>query len=220
MMGTEILVVSGGGRYADPWHPFAETSAAIAGILGELGTVAVVDDPDAALATLAVAAARPRLVVVNVGNPEGDSPSAEARAGLGAYLAAGGSVLAVHSSATTFVGWPEWEAAIGGRWVRGTSFHPPFSTGVVDVLPGHPATAGVATRFEVDDEFYRELRVAPTVTVLATHQAEGAPVPTAWVTTTASGGRAVYDALGHDARSYRSEGRRQLLRAEARWTLG
>lgn len=220
MTATDILVVSGGGRYADPWHPFAETSAALAEVLGELGTVAVLDDPDAALAALAEVADRPRLLVVNVGNPVGDSPSDAARAGLGAYLAARGSVLAVHSSATTFVGWPEWESALGGRWVRGTTFHPPLGTGAVDVVAGHPATAGVAARFEVDDEFYRELRIAPTVSVLATHEIDGVPSPTAWASTTASGGRVVCDLLGHDARSYRSEGRRRLLLAEARWALG
>ena len=31
------LVLSGGGRYADPWHPFAKTSARLADVLWSLG---------------------------------------------------------------------------------------------------------------------------------------------------------------------------------------
>jgi hypothetical protein len=47
----QALVLSGGGRYADPWHPFAETSGALAGILGESGFgVEIADGVDAALA--------------------------------------------------------------------------------------------------------------------------------------------------------------------------
>jgi hypothetical protein len=30
---SKALLLSGVGRYADPWHPFAETSAALAGLL-------------------------------------------------------------------------------------------------------------------------------------------------------------------------------------------
>ena len=48
------LLLSGVGRYADPWHPFAATSAALAGLLGEAGfSVELAEDVDAALAGMA-----------------------------------------------------------------------------------------------------------------------------------------------------------------------
>jgi len=51
---ARITVISGSGRYSDPWHPFAETSQRIAGILQDAGhDVTVNDDVDARLAALA-----------------------------------------------------------------------------------------------------------------------------------------------------------------------
>lgn len=53
-MPARITVVSGSGRYADPWHPFATTSARVAEILRDAGhDVTVTDDVDASLAALA-----------------------------------------------------------------------------------------------------------------------------------------------------------------------
>jgi uncharacterized protein len=34
---TRSLILSGGGEYSDPWHPFAATSERIASLLAELG---------------------------------------------------------------------------------------------------------------------------------------------------------------------------------------
>ncbi len=54
-----VLVLSGSGRLADPWHPFAATSAAIAQVAEEAGFAAtIVQDPIARLADLGRAAAR------------------------------------------------------------------------------------------------------------------------------------------------------------------
>ena len=98
------LLLSGTGRYADPWHPFAETSRALAGLLREAGFgVDMADDVDAALAGLPAPglpaaggtaaggtaaggraqdgpaqggpAGAPDLLVVNVGLPRDDLPS-------------------------------------------------------------------------------------------------------------------------------------------------
>ncbi|WP_460573480.1 ThuA domain-containing protein [Humibacter soli] len=52
-MPARITVISGSGRYADPWHPFAETSERIAGILEDAGhDVTISGDVDARLAEL------------------------------------------------------------------------------------------------------------------------------------------------------------------------
>jgi hypothetical protein len=42
---SDALLVSGSGPYADAWHSFPETSARIAGIIGELGlSVEITED--------------------------------------------------------------------------------------------------------------------------------------------------------------------------------
>src|SRR5687767_624865 len=77
-----VVVASGFGRYADPWHPFPATSVRIADVLErDAWHVDVIDDPDRALAELDGAA----LLVVNAGDPwrgddaaRGADPAAEA----------------------------------------------------------------------------------------------------------------------------------------------
>ena len=36
---TRALILSGGGAYSDPWHPFAETSAALAGLVAAIASL-------------------------------------------------------------------------------------------------------------------------------------------------------------------------------------
>lgn len=227
-MSSHALIVSGAGRYADPWHPFAATSAAIAGILrGEGIEVEISEGVDARLAALADAEADdvPDLLVVNIGDPaltdpEHPEPEAErrARAGLLAHLAAGRSLLAVHVSSTSLRGVPEWEDILGGVWVRGTTMHPDYSLARIHVYPDrHPIVAGL-TDFEVEDERYTSLRTAPDLVPLATHEHDGGEHPLLWARCYGDA-RVVYDALGHDEASYESDTHRAILAAAARWLL-
>jgi hypothetical protein len=39
------LILSGGGEYRDPWHPFAATSERLAGLLAALGHAVEVSEP-------------------------------------------------------------------------------------------------------------------------------------------------------------------------------
>ena len=115
----DAIILSGAGRYADPWHPFAETSAALAELVRDAGfTVQVADDPDAALAALDESV---RLIVVNAGDPlgpnanagtgagaEGDRPTppeasviAAGDAALEAAIDRGVGILAVHAAASS-----------------------------------------------------------------------------------------------------------------------
>src|SRR5260370_41655132 len=86
--GRNVLILSGAGRFADPWHPFAETSDRIAGILrGEGFHVEVDERIDERMPDLRGV----DLLVVNIGDPATldtalDEPD---RAGLLAYLASG-----------------------------------------------------------------------------------------------------------------------------------
>jgi hypothetical protein len=209
------LLLGGTGRYVDPWHPFADTNAALSAVAREAGVdLDAAPDVDAALARLAEGPL-PALVVVNLGQPDDGRPvpaDARAAAGLARLLAGPTPVLAVHSAATCFPGSPVWEAGLGGIWVHGRTMHPPYGRARVEVTdPGHPITAGLSG-FTLDDERYTHLRRSPAARVLLGHEHEGHRHPLLWVHTRSGGGTTVYDALGHDGRSYESAAHRAVLR--------
>lgn len=227
------LVVAGAGRYADPWHPFAATAGRVADLLRGTGLEVEVtpDEEDAvedALARLADAAARPDLLVLDVGLPRDGAPSpapGPALDGLRAALASDLPLLGLHVSATSFEEVPEWEARLGGRWVRDRTWHPPIGPARVRVrrgahpllsAPGAPALPDVV---ELVDEVYCDLRVSGDVVVLADAEHEGRAQPLAWVREDARGVRTAYDALGHDERSFDSAGHLALLERLAGWLV-
>jgi uncharacterized protein len=224
----KALLLSGVGRYADPWHPFAETSTALAGLLREAGyDVVIPADVDDALAGLARAdgADLPDLLVVNVGLPRDGLPSpgtADAAAGLTRWLNSARPLLASHVSATSFVDLPEWEDGLGGRWVRGQSMHPEYGAAAIHMVPDSgPLVAGIPD-FKLLDERYSWLRTAPGITVHATHTHEDAEHTVVWsierpVPGSEPAGRTFYDALGHDGASYESAEHRELLRRAISW---
>jgi type 1 glutamine amidotransferase len=225
-LSSRALILSGAGRYADPWHPFADTSARLAGILSEQGfDVEVSEDVDARLATLGGPAA-PDLLVLNVGDPsltdpEHPEPVAERRGrdGLLAYLANGRPLLAMHVTSTSLRGVPEWEGILGAVWVRGTTMHPDYSWARIHVHPDrHPIVSGLAD-FDVQDERYTHLRTAPDLVPLATHEHEGGEYPLLWARTYGDA-RVVYDALGHDTASYDSPTHRAIIGRAVRWLSG
>lgn len=215
------VVLSGAGRFADAWHPFPETSACLAGILSAEGFDVDIAGADERMADLGDA----RLVVVNVGAPSGADPDRDAagRRGLLRYLNGGGPLLVMHVSSTSLPAVGEWESVIGGIWVRGTTMHPDYGLGRIRVYPDrHPIVAG-AGDFELFDERYSYLRVADDVVPLATHMHDGIEHPILWARTwpaRSAGARVVYDALGHDGRSYESPEHRQILARAVRWLAG
>lgn len=211
------LILTGGGDFVDPWHPFAETSSRIAGILAELGhDVTISDSVTESLRHLDERA--PDLLLINAGNAERPlATDAADVASVRDYLGGGGALIAVHVVSTAFPEVNEWERIVGGRWVRGTTMHPDQGDGEVRVVVGHPITQGIAD-FTIYDELYSWMRVAADDRVLATHHYEGVDHPIAWAREV-DGARVVYDALGHDARSFDAEGHRQLLANSARWAL-
>jgi type 1 glutamine amidotransferase len=222
-MNQRALILSGAGRYADPWHPFAETSARLAGILRDEGfDVEISEDVDARMAALSGPDA-PDLLVLNIGDPgntapEHPEPVAErkGRDGLLAYLANARPLLAMHVTSTSLHGIPEWEGILGGVWARGTTMHPDYGPAHIRVHPdAHPIVAGLAD-FEVQDERYTYLRTQPGLVPLASHEHDGAEHPLLWARTYGDA-RVVYDALGHDTASYDSETHRVIVARAARW---
>jgi type 1 glutamine amidotransferase len=213
----QALVVSGGGRHGDPWHPFPATSAALATALQERGVDATVqDDADAALAALEPGAL-PDLLVLNIGWYGTERFTAAAADAWVAALRAGLPTLVAHSSLTAFPDWALWRDVVGGGWVYNTTYHPDYADGVALARPGHPLVAGL-DRLAISDERYTRLHVDPASAVFLEHEEEGERHALGW-TRTWGASRLVADALGHDADSYGAAGRRTLLDRELAWLL-
>lgn len=220
--GSRVLrarIVSGAGRYADPWHPFEETSRILVDVLrGQGFDVETTVEVDEGLATLDDDV---DLLVANVGDPSRNGPepaaASAARTGLLGYLARGGPVLSLHLS--TFPGIPEWESLLGGRWIEGTSMHPPIGLAHVHIYPERHPIVAASMDFDLYDERYCHLRLAPDIVALASHTQDGIEHPLLWARER-NGVRAVYDALGHDHRSYESPEHRALLGRAVRWLVG
>ena len=212
-------IASGTGRYADPWHPFPETSARIAEALRDDDwDVTIDDDVDHALAHLDGI----DLLVVNAGDPwrHGDvelehfaDPAADA--GLTAAIARGIGIVAVHASLSTLRDHPAWREAIGGEWEPGRSWHPPIADAHVRVVDtDHPVTEGMPG-IDVFDERYSDLAVDDGARVLAEHDVDGTAHAAVWVREQPT--RAVVSSLGHDARAYDSPEHVALIQRAARW---
>jgi type 1 glutamine amidotransferase len=214
----DVILISGGGPYADPWHPFPATSGRIASIVESLGyRVKITEDVEAGLADPGPC----RLLVINIGNPSKPRPAEiieAVRVGIEDHLSAGGAVLGMHSSATSLTTLPEWPEILGGRWVRGHSMHPPQSRTRISITAvHHPITSGL-TDFTIFDERYSYLETRADVTVLCEHSHDGLRHPLVWARET-DRYRAAYDGLGHDTASYDSTGHVILLRRIVRWLM-
>ena len=220
----KATILSGSGRYQDEWHDFTATSVEVARALEPLGLEVAVRafKPRGVLADVPDA----DLLVVNAGCGEyhasSDGPEdawAEAFGVLRDHRARRRPLLALHAATNTLDGWAEWPEWVGGRWDRERSMHPPIGDARVEVTDGdHPVTAGLDA-FTLHDERYSHLDLYPGSRVLLHHDLEGSRQPLVWVTES-DGARTVYDALGHDARSFASPARVDLLQREVRWLLG
>ncbi|MEO3872413.1 ThuA domain-containing protein [Nonomuraea sp. B12E4] len=212
------LILSGG-----LFHDFAATSAALAEALAEVGVESEITED------IAGALSEPpevQLITVNAlrwqmaedrftdlrGEWRFDLP-AEARATLLDHLDQGGGLLCVHSASICFDDWQGWPRVLGGCWEWPRSHHPPLGWTSVRVHGTHPVVEGLRD-FDVVDEVYSDLRVLPDVEPLAS--ANGQPL--VWARPVRRG-RVLYDALGHDTRSYDNEIHRTLLRRAALWLL-
>jgi len=212
-MRTDTVIFSGQGDHADPFHDLAATSAALADLLGPPGAVATVTTVDALEAALDGA----DLFVVNATAYRIDPvPDDDAFAAVvAAFLARGGGLLAMHSSSVAFPGQPAWRATIGAVWEHGRTFHPPIEPSQVRrTAVAHPIADGLGD-FEVVDERYTDLDTVDDLTPVYVH----AGGPAVWAREV-GGGRVVYDAFGHDLRSYASPGHVALLRQAADWLRG
>lgn len=216
------LVLSGG-----VGHDFPATSNLLAELLVEEGVEATVtEDLEGGLAEadvdlLVVNALRWRMAAeryAHLRDAEAFRLSVRGRTRIRGHVDAGRPLLAVHTAAICFDDWPEWGRIVGGAWNWERSSHPPLSDAAVAVRTGvHPVVDGVGD-FTIADEVYGFLDLQPDVAPLATSPHGGAEHPLLWART-AGPARVVYDALGHDERSYAQPDHRRLLRQAVRWLV-
>ncbi|WP_108717634.1 ThuA domain-containing protein [Miniimonas sp. S16] len=219
---SAAVVLSGRGRYADPWHPFEETSGRIARLLRnelELAVDVVPTVPDAVVAVCA-GPRRPDLLVVDAGGGAHSDPPDDAwraaHAALTALLATGVPLLGVHGAANAFTDVPAYRTALGGHWVEDVSFHPERGPAHFTTASEHPILAGLTAVDVPDEERYSALERDADVGPLLTHVHDGVTHVSAWAREDARG-RVVFDALGHHGPSYDAPARCDLLVREARW---
>ncbi|MGI5521238.1 ThuA domain-containing protein [Micromonospora sp. CA-259024] len=215
-MPVDTVIFSGAGPHADRWHSLAETSTALAALIGDAASVAIVTSVE----HLDAALDRAHLLVVNASadrrGPIGEDE--DFGRALDTLLARGGSLLATHSATLAFPGLPSWRATIGAAWDHDHSFHPPIGFSLVRrTRVGHPITDGLGD-IEVFDERYTDLELVDGAEIepLYVHEEGGVTHPLVWARTVGSS-RIVYSALGHDVRSYESPGHVELLRRSVAW---
>lgn len=190
---TRNLLLSGG-----IYHPFAETSAAVAerletngirtDILGVAEGLTRLEDRSYDLVTV-------NALAFSMTQAEKYAPLRDAfafeigpsqRAALERHVASGRGLLGLHTAAICFDTWAGWGDLLGARWVWGRSGHP-----MPDYLTVHHA----GQSFTVWDELYQGMSLHPETQVLATAQLRSGSAPEPVLTRK---GRAVYLALGHD----------------------
>lgn len=216
---ASVLIFSGVGHYGDPWHPFAETSQAVAEVVAGRGHHAVVRDSEpGSLRDLS----RFDLLIVNSGGRTGQSDPAETRAWAADHRAlmdfhqSGSPILGLHTAVGTFPDWDGWASIVGGRWTV-DSFHPDM--GMATFHPAgnasvHPVWSGLESVTAIDER-YCLLELADAAVPLVQHATDGTVHTMGWV----AGDSVIYDGLGHDDRSYDSQDRRRLLENEVHWLL-
>jgi uncharacterized protein len=130
---------------------------------------------------------------------------------LARFLAAGGSLLSLHSATVACQTSPLLQKLSGGVFVG----HPPaFAFTVYPTYNQHPITQGV-TAFSVFDEFYVQ-RIEPDVTVHMIALDRGVAYPMLW-TRSEGKGRVAHIAIGHDARVWNLPPYQQLIRQAVDW---
>lgn len=211
---TRVVILSGEGPHADPWHPLPETSARMAELLAPDHAVEIVTSPTD-LGT-ALKGAHVLLVNASANRTEPLPDDEEFGRLLEEFLADGGGLLAMHSSTIAFPGLPGWRSAVGAAWDYARTFHPPIGRSLIQKSTAvHPISEGLGD-FWVRDERYTELDLVGDIVPLYFHTEGSRTYPLIWARSVGNG-RAVYNALGHDLNSFDAPEHVALLKRCVSW---
>jgi uncharacterized protein len=137
------------------------------------------------------------------------------------FVNGGGGFIGFHSATDTLYEWPDYGRIVGAYFKE----HPWTQQAAVNVEDaGHPISAGVASRFTINEEFYTfRQNPRPAVHVLMSLDAASVGTqgdfPLAW-TQTIGRGRSYYNALGHFSETWAdARFQRQIVNGIA-WTAG
>ncbi len=174
--------------------------------------------------------ARYRVIVLANNNNEAFATDDQRRAFEG-FLKRGGGLVGIHSATGGERTWPFYWSVLGGKFRR----HPKLQKFTVRVVDAdHPATAGLPSSFEWEDECYFHEFLNPDLhPLLVTDPTKlddgknskdpgslvGDALPLAW-RLEAAGGRTFYTALGHKPEHYAHPLLREQLKGGIRWAMG
>lgn len=146
----------------------------------------------------------------------------EAQAQFVRYCASKRPLLIHHGAIGCYSDWPEYAQLLGVQWGWQRASHSPFQRHTIQIgQTRHPVVAGISD-FVTEDEIYYKLWMDETRN--PTHHAWAAwdnqqhPMVTT-LSPSATTGRAVYIALGHNLRSIEAPAMRQLWRNSVSWLL-
>lgn len=222
------IVVTGG-----IYHDFAATAAAFAKAIEPLAVqTTIVTDAEAALSS--VDATNCDLLTIDallftMTQHDKYAPlreqyafelSARGRDNLERYVRQGGSLLGLHTASICFDGWANWANILGAGWVWGQSSHPLAGGVQVKRLVDGDDIVGDAPPFEVFDEVYRGLQLAPGVQPLLQARAvsDSEFYPVMWRHQYGAG-RVIYDALGHGPDSVTEPTHLSILKRAVQWLI-
>ena len=225
---TRNLIISGG-----IYHPFIETSAALAALMEPLGIQSTItEDIEGALQSLhdydlvTLNCIRWRMIQNDKYIPFRDEWAMElsqsGRDALLSHVHSGGGLLGMHTASICFDTWPEWKDLLGVMWDWDHSFHPEISDIKVDVADGaHPIVNGMQG-FDLFDEIYHHLAATTAdedeAPGLLFAEADEGRQPLMWARDVGKG-RVVYDSLGHDTGSITHPTHSRFIQRSALWAL-
>ena len=211
---TRNLILSGG-----IYHPFAETSIAIAAHLQSLGITSEVATVVQGLERLEMETFD--LVTVNAlafSMTQADKYAPlraefafeiepKGKVALQHHVSAGRGLLGLHTAPICFDTWPAWGDLLGVQWVWGQSGHP---------MPDYLEVVHGKKTFCIWDELYGGLRLHADTEIVATARLVSGG-PTNPILTTKH--NTAYLALGHDLTSVSSPDYIEMLHEAAQLTL-
>lgn len=106
---------------------------------------------------------------------------------LGAYVRAGGGLVAVHSGTASYKDWPAVRGVLGGVFLS----HPPPCPIAVEPVSEHPLCIGVTAPFAIHDEHYQMAVDDPAIDVFLHTRSHHGVQPAGWRRTVGAGRVAV-----------------------------